>query len=77
MVQLSGALLAQASFSPLPQLTEGAGELVGQWLRAEATSCPVPGEKMLGAAGTLEPTAWTARSLSADARTRLGELFED
>jgi hypothetical protein len=47
VVQLSGALLAQASFSPLPQLTEGAGELVGQWLRAEAASCPVPGEEML------------------------------
>jgi len=47
VVQLSGASLAQPSFSPLPQPTEGAGELIGQWLCAETASCPVRGDEML------------------------------
>ena len=47
VVQLSGASLAQPSFSSLPQRTEGPGELLGQGLRAEAASCPVRSEEML------------------------------
>ena len=47
VVQLSGTSLAQPSFGPLPQRTEGAGELVGQWHCAETASCPVRGDEML------------------------------